>query len=1242
MAAAGNHGRRSPTPGTGTQSPGEPRGAARPPPATCGGNQGRGRAAWETHALPPAPQLLSAPTSGLWQSPRATETPVRDPGAGDAGPVPATGNGQPSVSKGANPAPPLKRPRPKTAPPPAAGGRDEPQCLVSRAPTGPLDSSEKSNLLRIREKERGNQEAHLEKEVFAEKMPLFGEPYKTTKKDELSCQIQNILGDYEVMKELWRSMSCTQCPNGSEDSQGKPKYPLFHDRESLESNPCCTHIYHKLFCTSSAPGSPFVGNISHSSKMAPPRMEPVPSPHAKNYGPPDKQHLTRDHLSQEGHSSNHKKCDRRADGDSAPHKKLSPLISPVSHLSPVHSRLQRTRKVYSSSSTSNKGYCADTSSKDLKVKAQDNETPLDTSVVITRLGVASQTFPPPPLPSESMQCSRSPWTVRIRLPEPLPNSSATQIQNQYDPPSKIYPNSQQGTSILWEDLQLSDSEESDTEQTTEKLPSLSAPPSALQILPKPVVSAHSSSAKTESSSSRLFPQEFQQTVQDPTEGPQPEERSCLKSPAQQESPPQQTIETKQPRKPAKGSGQAEPQACLQVESKPGPLPSESKKQTSKDKPKMKAKGREPKPEAGMPNHQAAEPTPTEKRKHKGSLAPSKVPSGPQPPKDKAQNRNSFTLPHSGRGCSGSSSGRSRDCQQTANVQEDGQKRDTELLSPLRDSPLPTSLVVKKINLDHLTQIPQPLGKDGSPRKAEDRQPPADKKQDSEKRDCNGSSRLNKKRKGSDSEKDRASKKIRREKDVQSHCTSSSSSHTESSKTKTSKMPSLPPVSASSSSQKSTKTADKKPQPDVDTCGQDPPKSAGSANANDQDSSVPKHRKVLKVQARGLEYKGSPREATNAFLVPSSPEGNCKPGKPQVKPYMQKADFYMKEAKRLKYKAAARTNKIKKAFKYLEAVLSLIECGMAIESESSVKAAYAVYSETADLIKFTMSLKSFSDATVPAQEKIFAILCLRCQSLVNMAMFRCKQDIVMKYSHSLSDHFNNSSLCTGIPSTLSPVPSPDRSVRSQSSAGGMTATVSVPVTIQNKTFAYFTITNHLLKALELWEQSEALTEKNKKFFAQLSTKVQILTLNSSLVDLVIYTRGHNSKMYWKQVTMMLTPRHMSPLARASKSRNDINVQASHLWLSLLKAPELCYPYPNFPDDYCPTFPNDSLLHTPQCTPRCLLPPPWAGRRHGDLQVATPRLKYWTLSVPILLEPQVQKMIMAFEATKEDAERTSLEM
>lgn len=73
------------------------------------------------------------------------------------------------------------------------------------------------------------------------------------------------------------------------------------------------------------------------------------------------------------------------------------------------------------------------------------------------------------------------------------------------------------------------------------------------------------------------------------------------------------------------------------------------------------------------------------------------------------------------------------------------------------------------------------------------------------------------------------------------------------------------------------------------------------------------------------------------------------------------------------------------------------------------------------------------------------------------------------------------------------------------AVGATATVSTPVTIRNMTSSYVTITSHVLKAFTLWEQAETLTRKNKEFFAQLSTKARVLALNSSLADLVHYTR-----------------------------------------------------------------------------------------------------------------------------------------
>uniref|UniRef100_A0A8I3WN91 ALF transcription elongation factor 1 n=1 Tax=Callithrix jacchus TaxID=9483 RepID=A0A8I3WN91_CALJA len=1161
------------------------------------------------------------------------------------------------------------------------------------------------NLLRIREKERRNQEAHQEKETFPEKIPLFGEPYKTAKGDELSSRIQNMLGNYEEVKEFLSTKSHTHCLDASETRLGKPKYPLIPDKgSSIPSNSFHTSIHHQSIHTPSS-GPLSVGSISHNPKMSQPRTEPMSTLHAKSYGPPDSQHLTQDCLGQDGYSStHHKKGDRKADGDhcasvtdSAPERQISPLISslpsPVPPLSPIHSnqqtlsRMQGSNKVHGSNNNS-KGYCPAKSPKDLTVKVHDKEIPQDSLVAPPQ--APSQSFPPPSLPSKSVAMQQKP-TAYVRpmdgqdqapseSPElkPLPEdyrqqtfektdlkvpakvkltklkmpsqsveqtysnevhcveeilkdsqhiSSATQNQKQYDTSSKTHPNSQQGTSsMLEDDLQLSDSEDSDSEQTPEKPPSSSAPPSAPQSLPEPVASAHSSSAESESTSDSdsssdsesessssdseenepletpapepeppatnkwqldnwltkvsqpavppegpgsteppqrhpeskgssegaasqerseskdPAPKSSSRAPRAPPEAPHPGKRSCQKSPAQQEPPQRQTVGSKQPKKPVKASARADSRASLHVEREPGLLPYGSRDQTSKDKPKVKTKGR-PRAAASRESKPAVPPS-SEKKKHKSSLpAPSKAPSGPEPTKDNVEDRSPehFALvpltqsqgpSHSGGGS------RTSGCRQAVVVQEDSRKdrlqlplRDTKLLSPLRDTPLPQSLMVK-ITLDLLSRIPQPPGKGSRQRKAEDKQPPTGKKHSSEKRSSDSSSKLAKKRKG-EAERDCDNKKIRLEKEIkpQSSSSSSSSSHKESSKTRSSRPSSesskkemLPPPPVSSSSQKPAKPGHKRSRREADTCSQDPPKSASSTKSSHKDSSIPKHRRVEGKGSRSSsEHKGSSGDTANPFSVPSLPNGNSKPGKPQVKFDKQQADLHMREAKKLKQKAESMTDKVGKAFKYLEAVLSLIECGIAMESESQAsKSAYSVYSETVDLIKFIMSLKSFSDVTAPTQEKIFAILCMRCQSILNMAMFRCKKDIAIKYSRTLNKHFESSSKVaqapspciarsTGTPSPLSPMPSPASSIGSQSSAGsvgssgGMAATVNTPVTIQNMTSSYVTITSHVLTAFDLWEQAEALTRKNKEFFAQLSTNVCTLALNSSLVDLVRYTR-----------------------------------------------------------------------------------------------------------------------------------------
>ncbi|XP_036194970.1 AF4/FMR2 family member 1 isoform X12 [Myotis myotis] len=884
--------------------------------------------------------------------------------------------------------------------------------------------NEDRNLLRIREKERRNQEAHQEKEAFSEKIPLFGEPYKTEKGDELSSRIQNMLGNYEEVKELLSTKSLAHHVDASESRPGKPRYPLFPEKGSgVPPHSFHTRVHHQPGSTPASGPLP-VGNMSHNQKVTQPRMEPMPSLHVKSYGAPDSQHLAQDRLGQEGYSSSHRKNgDRRAEvdhcastADSAPERELSPLLSslpsPLPPLSPLHSnqqtlpRSQGSSKVHSSNNNNNnKGYCHAKSPKDLAVKIRDKETPKDSLVAVSSLGVAppqppSQSFPPPSLPSKSVAMQQKPTAyvrpmdgqdqapsespelkplpedyrqqtfektdlkvpakaklTKLKMPSqsveqtysnevhcveeilkemthswpppltaihtpstaepskfPFPTkdsqhiSSATQNQKQYDTSSKTRPHSQQGTSMLEDDLQLSDSEDSESEQAPEKPPSTSAPPSAPQSLPEAAASAHSSGAESESTS---------------------------------------------------------------------------------------------------------------------------------------------------------------DSDSSSDSESESSSSDSEENEP-QDTPAPEG----------------------------------------------------------EAERDHDSKKVRLEKEVKSQ--SSSSSHKEASKTKTprpsepSKKEMLPPTlvsSSSSSSQKPAKPTQKRPRREAHPCSQDPPKSASSTKGNHKDSPTPKRRKAEgKGSGSSTEQKGSSGDTANSFPVPSLPNGNSKPGKPPSKLDKQ-ADLHMKEAKKLKQKAELMTDKVGKAFKYLEAVLSFIECGIAMESESPVsrsasKSAFAVYSETEDLVKVIMSLKSFSDPAAPTQEKIFAVLCMRCQSILNMAMFRCKKERAIKYSRALNDHFQSPSKVTqapspciarstGAPSPLSPMPSAS-SVGSQASAGSVGGS-GIPASIQTMTSSYITITSHIFAAVDLWEQAEVLIRKNKEFFAQLSTSVCTLALNSSLADLVHYTR-----------------------------------------------------------------------------------------------------------------------------------------
>ncbi|XP_060043761.1 AF4/FMR2 family member 1 isoform X2 [Erinaceus europaeus] len=1194
--------------------------------------------------------------------------------------------------------------------------------------------NEDRNLLRIREKERRNQEAHQEKEAFPEKTPLFGEPYKTEKGDELSSRIQNMLGNYEEVKEFLSSKSHPLRMDTPDSRLARPRYPLVPEKGSSITPHSCHPSTHHQSSHTPAPGPLTVGSLGHTPKMAHPRVEPTPGLHNRSYRPEDSQQLGLGRPGQEGPgSAPHRKAERRAGGasctlvtDSVPRRALSPLLStlpaPVPPLSPLHSTQQtlpRTQAGTKGHSSHSKGYCSSKSSRDSKhpaLKGLEKEIPADSSVAVASLGVPPpqpppQTFPPPPLPSKSLVMQQKPTAyvrpmdgqdqapsespelklppedfrqqtfdktdlkvpakaklTKLKMPSqsaetyssevhcveeilkemthswpppltaihtpstaerskfPFPAkdsqhiSSATQSQKQYDTVSKTHPNSQQGTSMLEDDLQLSDSEDSDHEQAPEKPPSTSAPPSAPQSLQEAVASAHSSSAESESTSDSDSssdsesessssdseenepletpapepeppstnkwqldnwltkvsqpavpteapapspghldgkakggtegvghqhleskeppPRSSSKATRGPPEVPHTAKRSCQKSPAprDREPPQRQTVGTKQPKRLAKAPVPGvDSRGSVQPEGHPG-VPH----CTSKDKPKVKTKGR---PRAGDSREPTA-PTSSDRKKH-GPPGPSKAPPEPEPPKDSVEDRNPghlslVPLPQS-QGLPHGSRGRTSGCRRAAVSQEDRGKDGAPLPSrdPRHLSP-PHSLVVK-ISLELLSWPPQPPGKGVPQKKREDRPPTtAGKQVHEEKSSSEGSaSKQAKKRKG-EAERDHESKRARSEKENKPQ-PSSSSSHKDSSKTKAPKSSSestkkemLPPPpvssssnfsissssSSSSSSQKPTKPSQKRSRQEADSSGQDPPKSASSAKGSHKDSSAPKHRRVEgKESGSSSEHRGSSGETANRFPVPSLPNGNTKPGKPPAKADKQQVNVLMKEAKRLKQKAELMTDKLGKAFKYFEATLSSIECGIAMEAESpGSKSAQTMYAETLELTKSIMSLKPFSDATSsPTQEKILTVLCLRCQSLLNMAMFRCRKDIAIKYSRALNEHFQSStkvtqapSPCiarsTGTPSPHSPMSSPAGSMGSQASAGsGGPTTISTPVTIQSMTSSYVTITSHVLTAFDLWEQAEALGRKHKEFFAQLSTSVCALALNSSLPDLVHYAR-----------------------------------------------------------------------------------------------------------------------------------------
>ncbi|TRY58115.1 hypothetical protein DNTS_025531 [Danionella cerebrum] len=239
-----------------------------------------------------------------------------------------------------------------------------------------------------------------------------------------------------------------------------------------------------------------------------------------------------------------------------------------------------------------------------------------------------------------------------------------------------------------------------------------------------------------------------------------------------------------------------------------------------------------------------------------------------------------------------------------------------------------------------------------------------------------------------------------------------------------------------------------------------------------------------------------------------------------------ADHYLQEAKKLKHNADALMDRFEKAVYYLDAVVSFIECGNALEkSAQEAKSPFPMYAETVELIKYTMKLKSYMAPDATSADKRLAVLCLRCQALLYLRLFKLRKENALKYSKTLTEHLKNSlsntqapspgvtnkAAAASLPSPVSPKLSPGSGAGggnfpSSSTSSSSSGSVSIPQRIHQMAASYVQVTSHFLYATELWEQAEQLAREQREFFAELDKAMNALIFNtSSMNDLVRYTR-----------------------------------------------------------------------------------------------------------------------------------------
>nr|XP_015816863.2 AF4/FMR2 family member 4 isoform X2 [Nothobranchius furzeri] len=582
---------------------------------------------------------------------------------------------------------------------------------------------------------------------------------------------------------------------------------------------------------------------------------------------------------------------------------------------------------------------------------------------------------------------------------------------------------------------------------------------------------------------------------------------------------------KQPKKSEKPPVVEEPKGGLKVESEPAPeIPPHQPKAPTKGSRKPSIK-KEPK---SSPRPSAATvTTTTDKRKTK---APTKTP----------QSREIVSTDSSSSDSEGNDSIPSSS--QTPKYPESirtpvcvfSPMEEKEVLSPLSDpeeryptrQPHPQSLLVK-IDLSLLSRIPGRPYKEPVEIKVE-----REDSQDRDSKDFSKHSKSKRKHKNDEEGTKPESKRFKQdEKSISHHKNSSKDS-----KRPSEKKEEPAPSPSMSGSQRTPKGEHPSRKGTVNSSSGVLSSGNGSKKEGShgtKSSSTSKHRKG-EDKGRTRDGKADEKVSNNQMAVPPlSMEGSkSQRAKLAFEDRVCSADHYLQEAKKLKHNADTLLDRFVKAVCYLDAVVSFIECGNALEkSAQEAKSPFPMYAETVELIKYTMKLKSYMAPDATSADKRLAVLCLRCQSLLYLRLFKLRKDSALKYSKTLTEHLKNSlsntqapspgmgNKAAGMPSPVSPKLSPG-TAGGYSTVSNTSSSVTIPQRIHQMAASYVQVTSNFLYATEIWDQAEQLSKEQKDFFMELDKAMGPLIFNtSSMTELVRYTR---QGLHWLRLDSDLIP------------------------------------------------------------------------------------------------------------------------